>query len=110
MALVTDAGTPAISDPGVELVAAAREAGHDVVPVPGPSALVAALSVAGLRSRSFRFVGFLPREAGALRRCFEALAREPETLVAFESPKRLRARCACSREACRSGASPSAAS
>ena len=91
VALVSDAGTPAISDPGVELVAAARAAGHEVVAVPGPSAAVAALSVAGLPTASFRFVGFLPRAAGALRRLLEEQAPRPETLVAFESPQRLRA-------------------
>ena len=89
-ALVSDAGTPAISDPGVELVAAARAAGHEVVAVPGASAVVAALSVAGLRTTSFRFVGFLPRTTGELRRLLEEQAGRPETLVAFESPQRLR--------------------
>lgn len=89
VALVSDAGTPAISDPGVELVAAAREAGHEVVAVPGPSAVVAALSVAGLRCHDFRFVGFLPRAAGELRRLLEDAASRPETLVAFEAPGRL---------------------
>src|SRR5918995_4705109 len=64
VALVTDAGTPAISDPGAELIDAARAAGHDVVAVPGPSALVAALSVSGLRNTAFRFIGFLPRSEG----------------------------------------------
>jgi 16S rRNA (cytidine1402-2'-O)-methyltransferase len=89
VALVSDAGTPAISDPGVELVAAARDAGFEVVAVPGPSAPTAALSVAGLRATSFCFAGFLPRNAGDLRRFFEAQAARPETLVAFESPQRL---------------------
>jgi 16S rRNA (cytidine1402-2'-O)-methyltransferase len=88
IALVSDAGTPAISDPGVELVAAAREAGHTVIPVPGPSAVVTALSAAGLRARTFRFPGFLPREAGPLRRFFESLAIDPDTIVAFEAPTR----------------------
>jgi 16S rRNA (cytidine1402-2'-O)-methyltransferase len=89
VALVSDAGTPAISDPGVELVAAARAAGHEVVPVPGASAVVTALSVAGLQSRTFRFLGFLPREAGPLRRLFEALASDTDTIVAFEAPGRV---------------------
>jgi len=88
IALVSDAGTPAISDPGVELVAAAREAGHAVVPIPGASALVAALSAAGLSARTFRFAGFLPREAGPLRRFFESLAIDTDTIVAFEAPAR----------------------
>jgi 16S rRNA (cytidine1402-2'-O)-methyltransferase len=89
IALVSDAGTPAISDPGVELVAAAREAGHAVVPVPGASAVVSALSAAGLASRTFRFTGFLPREAGPLRRFFDSLRTEAATVVAFESPNRM---------------------
>jgi 16S rRNA (cytidine1402-2'-O)-methyltransferase len=88
--LVSDAGTPAISDPGAELVAAARAAGYAVVPLPGPSAAIAALSVAGFRTRSFRYAGFLPREAGPLRRYLESLASVEEAVVAFESPRRLR--------------------
>ncbi|MPZ49376.1 MAG: 16S rRNA (cytidine(1402)-2'-O)-methyltransferase [Dehalococcoidia bacterium] len=91
VALVTDAGTPAISDPGVELAAAAREAGYAVVAVPGPSAVVAALSVAGLPATRFSFVGFLPRGRGDLRRLIETYLARPEALVAFESPRRLRA-------------------
>ena len=98
-ALVTDAGTPAISDPGVELVAAARDAGHQVVAVPGPSALVAALSVAGLRCQDFHFVGFLPRANGELRRLLTDASMRPETLVAFEAPRRLHKSLAAIREA-----------
>jgi 16S rRNA (cytidine1402-2'-O)-methyltransferase len=90
VALVSDAGTPAISDPGVELVAAARSAGHEVVTLPGPSAVVAALSVAGLRCDQFRFVGFMPRPAGEAHRLLEDAAKRGETLVAFEAPGRLR--------------------
>jgi len=90
VALVSDAGTPAISDPGVELVAAARAAGYAVEAVPGPSAVVAALSVAGLRADAFRFVGFLPRAVGELRRLLEDAGASAEALVAFESPARLR--------------------
>src|SRR3972149_3731183 len=86
-ALVSDAGTPAISDPGVELVAAVRAAGHVVVAVPGASAVVAALSVAGLRTTSFRFVGFLPRTTGELRRLLEEQAGRPGALVAVEAPQ-----------------------
>lgn len=89
VALITDAGTPAISDPGAELASAARAAGHDVVPVPGASAVVAALSAAGFRAGSFRFLGFLPREQGPLRRLFASLEREQDTVLAFESPNRL---------------------
>lgn len=87
VALVSDAGTPAISDPGVPLVAAAREAGHEVVAIPGPSAVVAALSIAGLPTMSFTFLGFLPRTEGKLRSLLEAAGKA--TLVAFESPERL---------------------
>jgi 16S rRNA (cytidine1402-2'-O)-methyltransferase len=90
VALVTDAGTPAISDPGLDLVAAAREAGHEVLAVPGPSAPVAALSVAGLGGTAFRFAGFLPRTDGDLRRLLADAGGRRETLVAFESPSRLR--------------------
>jgi 16S rRNA (cytidine1402-2'-O)-methyltransferase len=89
IALITDAGTPAISDPGAELVAAARAAGHQVVAVPGPSAVAAAVSVAGLAGASFTFVGFLPRTEGDLRRLFESLQTRDEALVAFEAPARL---------------------
>jgi 16S rRNA (cytidine1402-2'-O)-methyltransferase len=90
VALVTDAGTPAISDPGVDLVAAARSAGHEVLAIPGPSAPVAAMSVAGLAGTAFRFVGFLPRSAGELRTLLEEAAGRPEVLIAFEAPGRLR--------------------
>ena len=88
-ALVTDAGTPGISDPGVELVNAARTAGHNVVAVPGASAPIAAVSIAGLRATSFTFVGFLPRSAGKLRSLLKTQATRAETLVAFESAERL---------------------
>ncbi len=89
-ALLSDAGTPAISDPGVELAAAARAAGHKVVTVPGPSAPIAALSIAGLHAPTFTFVGFLPRGRGKLRSLLARHAAQPEALVAFESPARLR--------------------
>jgi len=90
VALVSDAGTPGISDPGVELVAAARSAGFRIEPIPGPSAVVTALSVAGLRAREWYFAGFLPRAAGDLRRLLEAQAKRSEALVAYEAPSRLR--------------------
>lgn len=90
VALISDAGTPAISDPGAELVAAARAAGHEVVALPGASAPIAALSVAGLRARSFLFLGFLPRSQGPLRRLFEERSHLADALVALESPARLR--------------------
>jgi 16S rRNA (cytidine1402-2'-O)-methyltransferase len=91
VALVTDAGTPAISDPGAQLVRLVREAGHAVVPVPGPSALVAALSVAGLPAGPFAFHGFLPARANARREALAALRDAPHTLVFFEAPHRIRA-------------------
>lgn len=89
VAFVSEAGTPAISDPGVHLVEAAIEAGHDVVPIPGASSVVAALSVSGLPVRSFRYLGFLPRQAGARRRLFTEVIESPDTLVVFEAPHRL---------------------
>jgi len=91
VALVSDAGTPLISDPGERLVAAVLEAGHEVVAVPGASAVLGALSVAGLPAASFTFVGFLPRRAGARDALLERLRDAPETLVLFESPRRLAA-------------------
>ncbi len=88
IALVTDGGTPAISDPGHRLVAAAHAAGHAVVAIAGPSAVAAALSVAGFPADRFRFAGFLPAAAAARRRALAALAAEPETLVFYEAPHR----------------------
>lgn len=89
LALVSDAGTPLVSDPGFRLVRAAREAGVRVSPVPGPSALVAALSVAGLPSDRFVFEGFLPAKAGARRERLARLASEPRTLIFYESSHRI---------------------
>jgi 16S rRNA (cytidine1402-2'-O)-methyltransferase len=89
VALVSDAGTPGISDPGYRLVRAAQEAGHAVRPVPGPNAAIAALSVSGLPTDRFLFVGFLPARAAARRRALEALGDRPETLVFHESPRRM---------------------
>lgn len=89
VALVSDAGTPLVSDPGERLVARAIAAGHRVVPVPGPSALLAALVASGLPAEAFTFVGFLPRKAGERARRLAELARRPETLVLYESPRRL---------------------
>lgn len=88
VALVSDAGTPLVSDPGERLVAAAVAAGYAVVAVPGPSALLAALVVSGLPSASFHFVGFLPRRAGERAALLARLAPLPDTLVLFESPRR----------------------
>lgn len=91
VALVTDAGVPAISDPGADLVRAAAEQGAEVVPIPGPSAVTTALSVSGMGGDSFRFVGFPPRARKARRELLTALEAEPTTLVFFESPHRIRA-------------------
>ena len=91
MALISDAGTPLLSDPGYRLVRAAAEAGVTVSPVPGPSALLAALSVAGLATDRFAFEGFLPAKAAARRTRLQALAEEPRTLVFFEAGNRVAA-------------------
>ena len=87
--LVSDAGTPLLSDPGERLVGAAAEAGHRVEPVPGASAVLAALAGAGVRAQPFTFLGFLPRKLGARRTRIEAFLKRPETLVVFESPRRV---------------------
>lgn len=89
VALVCDAGTPAISDPGFRLAREARAEGFAVVPIPGPSAVTAALSVCGLPSDRFLFVGFLPSKAGARRKALAALSGERPTLLFFESPLRV---------------------
>ena len=89
VALVTDAGSPGISDPGERVVQAARAGGHRVESVPGPCALVAALSISGLSSAEFHFVGFLPHKSGARRRVLEAVRFVPGTLVLYESPHRI---------------------
>ena len=89
VALVADAGTPLVSDPGYRLVRAAHDAGIVVAPIPGPSALVAALSASGLPSDRFAFEGFLPPRKGARRSRLEALKHEPRTLLFFESVHRV---------------------
>jgi 16S rRNA (cytidine1402-2'-O)-methyltransferase len=89
LALVSDAGTPLVSDPGYRLVREARAAGIAVSPVPGPCAAIAALSVAGIPSDRFCFEGFLPAKASARRERLAALAREPRTLVFYESAHRI---------------------
>jgi len=91
VALVSEGGTPVISDPGLDLVAAALDAGLAVASIPGPSAVTAALAVSGLPVRQFTYLGFLPRRAGERRRLLAAFGNDPRTLVAFESPHRLRA-------------------
>lgn len=89
LALVSDAGTPLVSDPGYGLVRAARDAGLEVRAIPGPCALVAALSVAGLPTDEFTFAGFLPAKASARRQRLRALAKEPRSLVFYEAPHRI---------------------
>ncbi|WP_022961859.1 16S rRNA (cytidine(1402)-2'-O)-methyltransferase [Halopseudomonas pelagia] len=89
MALISDAGTPLISDPGYHLVRQAREAGVRVCPIPGACALIAALSAAGLPSDRFAFEGFLPAKAHGRRQRLQALAVEPRTWMLYEAPHRL---------------------
>jgi len=89
IALVSDAGTPAISDPGYELVVGAVAAGIDVLTIPGPCAAVAALSIAALPTGRFCFEGFLPARGAARRACLDELAAEMRTLVFYESPHRI---------------------
>ena len=88
VAQVSDAGTPLVSDPGFKLVRAAAEAGHNVYPLPGASALLAGLSVAGLPTDKFMFAGFLPNKSSARKRALEVLMSVKATLVFFESPAR----------------------
>lgn len=89
VALISDAGTPAIADPGYRLVRACHGAGVTVVPVPGPSALLAALSAAGEPTDRFVFEGFLPARAAAREAALQALRNEPRTVVCYEAPHRL---------------------
>ncbi len=90
VALVSDAGTPAVSDPGGVLVQAARENGIKVIPVPGPSALTAAISVAGLENGSFVFLGFLPSKSSERRTLLTSMVHERRSIVFYESPHRLK--------------------
>jgi 16S rRNA (cytidine1402-2'-O)-methyltransferase len=89
VALVSDAGTPAINDPGYELVKAALDAGHAVSPVPGPSAPVAALAASGLPTDSFLYLGYLPRKSSERKAFVGQIANLPYTLIFFETPHRL---------------------
>ena len=98
VALVSDAGTPGISDPGLELVSAAAAAGFPVVPVPGPSSVVTALAVSGIPADRFLFLGFLPRSKGDRQALLRSVAAMPFTLVIFEAPHRLQRSLADVRE------------
>jgi 16S rRNA (cytidine1402-2'-O)-methyltransferase len=89
VALVSDAGTPLISDPGYRVVTAAIENGFAVIPIPGPSAALAALSASGLPTGQFRFIGFVPQKAGARCKTLQSLISEPATVIAYESPHRI---------------------
>jgi 16S rRNA (cytidine1402-2'-O)-methyltransferase len=90
IALVSDAGTPGISDPGFELVRAVAAEGFEIVAVPGPCAAIAALSIGGLPTDRFCFEGFLPARGAARRKRLQSLEQEPRTLVLYEAPHRLR--------------------
>jgi 16S rRNA (cytidine1402-2'-O)-methyltransferase len=89
VALVSDAGTPLVSDPGYRLVAEACKRGITVIPIPGASAPLAALAASGLATDQFRFVGFVPPKSGARRRLFEQWVAAEETIIAFEAPHRI---------------------
>lgn len=89
VALVSDAGTPALNDPGYELVKAALEAGHTIIPVPGPSAPIAALVASGLPTDAFLYLGYLPRKSADRRALLSQVALLPYTLIFLESPHRL---------------------
>ena len=89
VALVSDAGTPLVSDPGYRLVKAAIESGVPVQPIPGPSAVLAALAASGLPTDAFHFGGFLPHKPGQRAKALEALAAEEATLVFYEAPHRI---------------------
>jgi len=89
VALISDAGTPGVSDPGARTVAAVRAAGHAVTPLPGPNAAIAALCVAGLDTPAFHFVGFLPAKLGARRTAIEGVKGIAATLVFYEAPHRI---------------------
>jgi 16S rRNA (cytidine1402-2'-O)-methyltransferase len=90
IALVSEAGMPGLSDPGYKLIAAAIERGISVVPIPGASAVITALVVSGLPTDQFIYLGFLPRRKGQRQRLLNSIVDEPRTIVAFETPHRLR--------------------
>jgi 16S rRNA (cytidine1402-2'-O)-methyltransferase len=109
VALVTDAGTPTVSDPGAELVAAARERGIAVVTIPGPTAVAAALAVSGLHADRYVFLGFLPRKGADRRRLLETIATSEWTVVLFEAPSRVAELLGDLAEACDGGTEREAA-
>ena len=100
VAFITDAGTPAISDPGVALVAAAKERGIQVISIPGPTAVAASLAVSGIHADRYLFLGFLPRKGTDRRRLMESIARSEWTIVLFEAPNRIAQLLADLAEAC----------
>jgi 16S rRNA (cytidine1402-2'-O)-methyltransferase len=89
VALVSEAGTPGMSDPGYELIVAANRKGIPVVPIPGPSVVITALTVSGLATDRFTYLGFLPRKTGSRRNLLESIANEPGTIIVLEAPHRL---------------------
>src|SRR5215207_1907094 len=91
VAIVSDAGTPGVSDPGFPLIRAAIDAGYAVVPIPGPSAVLAGLTASGIPMHAFTFLGFLPRKKGARRTALTEASHLDHAFVFFESPHRLRA-------------------
>ena len=98
IAVVSDAGTPAVSDPGERLVAAAIETGIEVVPVPGASAVLAALVASGLDASRFTFLGYPPRKRGELERFFGSISEDPATMIILESPRRVTSTLAAAAE------------
>ena len=101
VAYVSDAGTPGLADPGAALAAAARDAGHRVLPIPGPSAALTAWSVAGdAHAAAVRFAGFLPAKGAARARALDALLAQPDAQILFEAPHRIQALCAALGAAC----------
>ena len=89
VAIVSEAGTPGMSDPGYELIVAANQRGIPVVPIPGPSVVITALTISGLATDRFTYLGFLPRKTGSRRNLLESIANEPGTIVVLESPHRV---------------------
>ena len=100
LALVSDAGTPLLSDPGARVVHAALDGGHNVVPIPGPSAILAALVASGLPTERFAFLGFVPRKGSERQELMARVASSGETTVLFESPQRLGALLSALAEVC----------